>query len=489
VSLSERIAEGLKASFVAQLVYAVGTGALTLILARYLLDPEGYGLLYFALSVLGVTQLVATLGLPKSGAKYVNEYVEKDASQVRFVLRRTLGYTLAVTTVVCAGLVVFAPPAARYFDRSAVIPFLLVGAGYVALAALDVYLRLSFQALNQLAYAAVVRSVNAVARLVFAVSFVLLGYGALGALFGYIAGFALAIVVGLWLLYSRFYTQYAEAEEPEPGLSRRIVRYSLPLTVMQGAELLDSKVDAVLVGLLMNPVAVGYYVLSKQIVDFSAVPAVAMGATVSPALGSEKAGDRSDRAARLYEQSLVHMLLLYIPAAVGLFLVAEPTIRYVFGSGYMDAVPVLQILSGWLVITSVTRVTSNALDYLGLAGARARVRGVTAVGNFVLNLLLIPPMGVAGAALATVLTSGTYAVTAVYFIHRELGLDLGYVARKGALVCAVGVAMGVGVSAALPHVSGPITLAAVVGVGVAIWGTTATASGVLDLKRIVAFLS
>lgn len=488
MSLSERIAEGLKASFVAQLVYAVGTGALMLILARYLLDPEGYGLLYFALSILGVTQLVATLGLPKSGAKFVNEYVEKDASQIRFILRRTLGYTLAVTAVVCVGLLLVAPPAARYFDRSAVVPLLLVGSGYVALAALDVYVRLSFQAFNQLTYAAVVRSVNAVARLVFAVAFVLLGYGALGALFGYIVGFALALVVGFWILYSKFYTRY-EPGEPEGGLGERIVRYSLPLTAMRGAELLDTKVDAILVGVLMNPTAVGFYVLSKQIVDFATIPAIALGSTVSPALGSEKAGNRGDRATELYEQSIVHILLLYVPATVGLFLVAEPTIEYVFGSEYAGAVPVLQVLSVWLLILAVSNVTSNALDYLGLAGARARVRAVTAVSNFLLNLLFIPQMGVSGAALATVVTSGVYCVAAVYFIHRELGLDLRYLSKRMVQICVVGAVMGVGVLLTLPYVSGVLTLVAAVAVGVAIWGTTATASGALDVERILGFLS
>lgn len=488
MSLKERIAEGLKASFVAQLVYALGTGALMIVLARYLLDPEGYGLLYFALSILGVTQLVATLGLPKSGAKYINEFLEKDTSQIPFILRRTLGYTLAVTAVVCVGLVTLSAPVANYFDRSEVVPFLVAGAGYVVLAALDMYIRLVFQALNKLTYAAVVRSLNAVSRLAFAVAFVLLGYGALGALFGYIAGFALALVVGFWLLYSKFYTRY-ENGDPEDGLTGRILRYSAPLTVMQGAELLDAKVDAILVGIMLNPVAVGFYVLSKQIIDFAAIPAVAMGATVSPALGSEKAGDRLDQAARLYEQSLVHMLLMYVPAGVGLFLVAEPTIRYVFGSEYLGAVPVLQVLSAWLVVLGVTHITSNALDYLGLAGARAKIRGAMAVSNFVLNIVLIPTMGVAGAAIATVITSGIYAATTVYFMHRELSLDLGYLAKRGVLICGVGAVMGVGVSLAVPYVSGLLTLAAAIAVGVAIWGTTATASGALDVKRVVSLLS
>lgn len=490
MNLVERISEGVKASFVAQLVHAVSTGVLMLVLARYLLDPDQYGLLYFALSILGVARLVATLGLPKSGAKYLNEYLETDPTQIPYIIRRTLSYTLVITAVVCVALVTLSAPVATRFGRADVVPFLVVGAGYVVFSGLEMLLRLSFQAFNKLFWSAVVRSVTSIGRLVFAVGFVLLGFDAIGALFGYIVGFGLGVTVGFWILYSRFYRKYREeAADPEPGLSKKIFRYSLPLTVMQGASLLDSKVDSILVGLLINPTAVGFYVLAKQIVDFASVPATSLGSAVAPALGSEKAGDRIGRAARLYEQSFVHMLLLYVPAGIGLFLVAEPTIRYVFGTGYLDAVPVLQVFSAWLVILGVTRITSNPLDYLGLAGARARIRGAMAVANFVLNLLFIPWLGVAGAALATVITTGIYVVTCVYFIHRELGLNLGYLARRGALVCGVGAVMGVGVSLAIPMVSGLLTLAAAIALGVAIWATTATASGALDVKRVLAILS
>ncbi|MFC4357810.1 oligosaccharide flippase family protein [Halobium salinum] len=488
MNLKERISEGVKASFVAQVVYALGTGALMIILARYLLTPDEYGLLYFALSILGVAQLVATLGLPKAGAKYLNEYLETDPGQIPHILRRTLTYTLAVTSVVCLALVTLSGPVATRLGHGEIVPFLVAGAAYVLFAGLDMSVRLAFQGINKLTWAAVVKSVSAVARLVFAVAFVLMGFDALGALFGYIVGFALGVAVGLWILYSRFYRTYDTAT-PDPSLSKKIVSYSLPLSVMNGAELLDKQVDSILIGFLMNPTAVGFYVLGKQIVDFASIPAVSLGATVAPALGTEKAGNRMQQAARLYEQSFVHMLLLYVPAGVGLFLVAEPTVRYVFGSEYLGAVPVLQIFSVWLVILGVAKVTTNPLDYLGLAGARARIRGAMAVSNFVLNLILIPRIGVAGAALATVVTTGIYVATCVYFMHRELSLNLDYLVKRGVLVCAVGVAMGIGVSIAVPYVSGLLTLAAVIGVGVVIWATTATASGALDVKRVMALLS
>jgi len=77
MSLSERLASGLKASLLAQAVFTISNGALVVLLTRTLGD-QGYGLLNFALSILGVAAIFGTLGLPKSAARYVTEYAETD---------------------------------------------------------------------------------------------------------------------------------------------------------------------------------------------------------------------------------------------------------------------------------------------------------------------------------------------------------------------------------------------------------------------------
>jgi len=56
-------------------------------------------------------------------------------------------------------------------------------------------------------------------------SFVLAGFGALGAFFGYIVGYAVAAVIGMGILYYGFYVRYDAADEYEDGLSRRLLEY------------------------------------------------------------------------------------------------------------------------------------------------------------------------------------------------------------------------------------------------------------------------
>lgn len=485
MSLVDRIARGVKATFGATVLNLVSNGILILVLTRVLLDPEQYGQLNFVLSALGVVTILATLGLPKSTARYVTEFAETDPAQVPHVVRESLKFLLVLVAVVAGATLLFGGPVATALGTPSIVPFLLAGSLYVVGRAFRSYFSALFQGFNRVTYSATVSAVTSVSRLPLVVAFVVLGFGVGGALYGYVASLLLAAGVGAYLAYTRFYTDYDAADAPDDGLARRLLEYSVPLTATRGANVLDKKVDTLLVGVLLNMTAVSYYTIAKQVSDFVAAPASSFGYTISPALGEQSSKDQTDRAASLYEQSLEYVLLAYVPAVVGLILVADPMVRYVFGADYLGAVPVLQVFSGFMLVNAVNKVTSDGLDYLGRARSRAIIKSATAVSNVGLNLLLIPVFGVVGAAVATVITYTVYTLSNVYFIHQELSIRVGHVLRRLGVTCLVTVGMAAAVWVTLPYVSGLFTLFGAVFLGAGTWAALSVAGGVLDVRRVV----
>ena len=467
------------AEFSGQLVATIAGGLLTVLLAR-LLGPEEYGLLFLAIAVFAAVGILAKLGIAKSGARYVAEYKEKAPEQVPHILRVTLWYNLLAVTIVAIALLGGHDYLASILDEPALAPFLLLGVFYVFLEAAKTYVRLLLQGFEAIELSATLHALDRASRLFFATGFVLLGFGALGALVGYLLSFALASAIGLGYLYLYQYRPHRTETGIEAGLRRRIGAYTLPLTATSTANTLDKKVDTILVGFFLSPVAVSYYVLSKQIVQFVETPMSALGFTISPTFAAEKASDNLERAASIYETSLVHALLLYIPIGAGVVLVAEPTITLLVGSAYLGAAPVLQVLSVYAILQAVTNITSNGLDYLGRARARAIVKGSTAVLNVALTIALIPAFGVVGAALATVITYSMYTVANVYIIHQEFGLRLGYLARRLVQIGLITGAMALAVASVTGYITGIVSLALVIGLGVFVWAVLAVASGLLD---------
>jgi O-antigen/teichoic acid export membrane protein len=489
MSLVDRIARGVKAMLGARVLNLASNGILIVLLTRVLLDPEQFGQLNFALSALGVVTILATLGLPKSAARYVTEFSETDPGQVPHVVRKSLTFILALVVVVAGGTLLLGRAVANALGTPSLVPFLLAGSLFVAARALTKYFSALFQGFNRVTYSATVSAVTSVSRLPLVAGFVVLGFGVGGALYGYVASFALAAGVGGYIAYTRFYADYEAADAPADDLSKRLLEYSVPLTATRGANVLDKKVDTLLVGVLLNMTAVGYYTIAKQVSDFVSAPASSFGYTVSPALGEQSSKDQTERAAKLYEQSLEYVLLAYVPAVVGLILVADPMVRYVFGTDYLGAVPVLQVFSGFMLVNAVNKVTSDGLDYLGRARSRAIIKSAMAVSNAGLNLLLIPLLGVVGAAIATVITYTIYTLSNVYFIHQELTIRFGFVLRRLAVTCLVTVAMAAAVWLALPYVTGLLTLFGAVFLGFGTWAALSVAGGILDVRRVAKLLT
>ena len=485
----DRISRGLKATLGANIVNVVANGLLIVVLARSLLTPDEYGLLFLALSVLGVVTIFGTLGLPSSVARYITEYAEKEPAQVPHVVTSSLGILLALSVVTGTLVSLGSPWIAELLNEPGLASLLALGFGFVLFQALRTYLAKVFQGFNRVDYSALVNTLSAVGRVVFAVGFVLLGFGVVGALAGYVVGLFVAVAVGIGLLYYNVYRTFDRAEQREDGLVRRIVEYSVPLTATRGAGVLDKRVDTILIGVLMNPAAVAFYTIGKQVSSVCIVPARALGFTISPMYGEQQATDQDRQAARLYEQSLEHVLLLYVPAVVGLVLVADPMVRHVFGAEYLGAVPVLQVLSLYVLVSAINRITSDGLDFLGRARDRAIVKSATAISNFVLNLLLIPAFGVVGAAGATVVTYSVYTLVNIYIISRELPLQFGQAVRTTIGVGAVSLLMGAGVYLLLPFVSGPVRLIGVVLFGVLVWSAGVSLSGLLNVRQAMRLLS
>jgi len=487
MSLASRLGDRFKAEFSARLVGVLTSAILTIALTR-LLKPDAYGLLFLAISVCTVGKLLGLFGLPKSSSRYIAEYKETDPGQLRHVLRTWFVYNVITIAAVSAVFLIAGEQIAGAIGTDGLGPFLTLGSLFVLFASLTTAVRFILQGFEDITAAAALSVLNKTTILAFAVGLVFLGRGAVGALTGYILSYAVVASVGLGYVYLSKYRGSPQSAV-KPGLKRKIATYAVPITVTQSAHTIDHHLDKILVGFFIGPVAVAYYTLGKQVVQFIGTPVSALGFALSPAYGSQKAQGNADVAAQMYETALSKGLLLYLPAAAGVILLAEPGITLVFGADYAGAVPVLQILALFAVLQAIMKLTNHGLDYLGRARERAVVKITTAVLNVGLNVVLIPRIGVVGAAIATVVTFGIYTAVNVYVMHLELDLRGRWLLRQVSYALAVTGAMSIVVFYLGRFVTGFVSLFAVVCAGVVVWGVLIRYYGLVNTERLLKSLS
>lgn len=482
MSLTSKLGKRFEVSLIEKSISAVVGAILTISLAR-LLEADLYGLLFLAISILSIAKLLSTFGFARSASRYISEYKEKGEGQLPHIIILSFVLTIISSSFIAILLVAGRDLISTTIGQEALSSYLFLGGAYIIFGTIFSYSVHITQGFEQIKCASYIRFLNNIARMMVALCLVLLGFGAIGALFGYVFGFFISGAFGLYYVFHRGYWTIS-SEPVEEGLRKRIAEYSVPIAISNSAHTIDHRVDTVLLGLFAGPISVAYYVIGKQAVQFIQIPMSALGFTLSPTFGSQKAKGDSDVAARIFETALSYGLSLYLPAAAGLILLAEPTIILIFGDDYSGAVPVLQVLAIYVVLISITELSGRSLDYLGRARTRSIAKVVTAILNVILNVILIPMYGAVGAAIATVITFSLYATVNIYLINIELGLRLRWLSIRFGYTLLITSVISVVVYTISPHITGLLSLISAIFAGLLIWVILSITFGTIDIDQM-----
>jgi len=179
-----------------------------------------------------------------------------------------------------------------------------------------------------------------------------------------------------------------------------VLKKSLPLAAFGTFQVLYYRVDEVILKNLLGNEAVGYYDLATRILLVVLATSQQYATAVFPVFSSLQ--DDATAFGRLAARSLKILGLLSVPITVGGCLLAKPIIQLISGSKYTLAGPLFAVL----ILSVIPFFVSNV--FVGVLAVKNTFRLnlqflLLFILNVVLNLVLIPIIGVSGAAWATVL--------------------------------------------------------------------------------------
>ncbi|MFC7058798.1 flippase [Halovenus salina] len=471
MGLISRIGGDLKFETSSQILGVILGGSLTIILAQFL-SPNDYGLLFLTISVLEVAKIFSRSGVGKSTSRYIADYKDTQPDQIPHILTTGLIYTIIAIASTCAIIIFGRSYISELLNQPKITSLLFIGTGFIAASTLFSFARLSLQGFENIKASSAIFLLNRTIRTILVSVFVYFGFNTLGALLGYILAALLSAICGLVYMYINYYNTI-KSDTIDTKLRKKIGKYSLPLILSNAANSIDKRVDVFLIGLIIDPTAVAYYTISRQMIMFIQSPISSLTFTLAPTLKADIVKGNKDDAIELYNDALSIGLLLYIPAAAGLIVLAEPTIRMIFGSQYLDAVPILQILSLYAIFSSIVTLNGQCLDFLGRARDRAAIKGVTSMANAGLNIFLLPWIGVTGAALSTVLTYAVYAISITYIMSFEIKINFRWLFHYLLIVCLITAVMSAVIYPFVGYIQGIHHLIALTGLGILVWMTLA----------------
>jgi O-antigen/teichoic acid export membrane protein len=231
-----------------------------------------------------------------------------------------------------------------------------------------------------------------------------------------------SLLAATWIVY-RFRPAHLRSPQiPEYDVGAWLAS-SWPLTLTAGMQQINKNTDIIMLGFFVPADEIGVYKVAVQggfVVIFGLQ---AIGMIISPYFARLHAQEDHERLHRLFKIGARVSFLTALPIVLIFAFIGEDILRIVFGDSYVGAYVPLMILSLGQLVNSMIGHVGILLNMTG--NERDTMRGMVfaALANVVLNALLIPFYGVAGAALATALTLIIWNIFLSVSVKQKLKID------------------------------------------------------------------
>lgn len=376
---------------IVSLIWQVAITLIGLLSTMYFSHALGAGVLgaYFLfLAYLGIIGMVTDGGFGGAAIKRISEGEEQDAYFSAFFVLRSL-FTIAVVIALVALRSYFVD-----LDIAGTFIWLLV-----ALIASNFYGAVSYgiAGCGKMGINTTCNFINNVSRILVQMVAVFLGFGLAGLAGGFVAGMFVATIIEFLffdLQLVRFGWQHIKS----------LSKFSFWLFLTSGGGLVFSYADTLMIGYFMGNADVGVYRIVLQFTLVSSFMAQAILPTLWPKISRWSKTGEIGLIEQSFSRAFSYSMILAVPILAGGVFLGDRLLYFFYGTEFIKGYTTLVIM---LIVQIVNVFDYSFATYLSALDRQKesfKVTTVAAAANIVLNFLLIPVMGIEGAAVATLVS-------------------------------------------------------------------------------------
>jgi O-antigen/teichoic acid export membrane protein len=390
-------------------VLALGAGFLIAMFLTRRLGPGSYGTYSVVFNIVTWVEVAVNALFRQATIKLLSEAEDWQGAVSSLIRTQT-----AVGVAVAALLVVCAAPISAWLNN----PDL---AGYLRLYSIDIPITALYGVttaalVGRAAFgrAALVNGLAWGGRLVLVVLLVGAGLWVGGALLAAIGASVLTLAASWYFVRPRLF-------RPSAFPQRLLWSYSLPLFFRSLSLQLYQRLDLLSVQALAGTSAAGYYGAAQNL---TLVPGGFIGSSVSQVLLASLPpllASGQSRSARTMMHQAMRLMLCMVPFAGLAAGAAGEIVVLLFGASYASAAIVVALLAFGALGLAMINVTGAILTGSSRPGLTLALTGPLAPLSLLGYLLLVPRLGIAGAAAVMASLSWVCAAAAMVAVHRVCG--------------------------------------------------------------------
>ena len=427
-TVTAKVLEGSAFIFTARIINAISLFVVSVTLARYL-GPDRYGLIAVAMGVSGMLEIVGALGMNTGAARYIPYYQARgEADNVRRVV--SINLTAKVGMAVMMGTLIFllAGLLAGFFDKpikplvqiaSIVLGLNILGGAFQGL------LR-GLQRMGDMAFANAVRDLVWMSSCIYLV--VVRDLGPEGALWGFVAGAVVWAVLSLVAIVRGLREDVPAPHPIESRYDRKVmgamVTFGVPVLLSNLLFMVFDWTDTYAIAYFGTTEDVSVYNVAFGVVSIPLIITQAIGMAMLPAMSRAYGSGQEGLMRTLWGGALKLVNLVLFPVSLLIIALAVPAIALVYGEEYVAGAYPMMVLAVWLMFRPTGAMSTHILAAMARQGLILRVNILSVALNIVLNVALVPTIGIMGAAYATTTSFFVNSALLYYFARREAGVKM-----------------------------------------------------------------
>jgi O-antigen/teichoic acid export membrane protein len=428
-------------------------GFFSTIYFAHALGPSVLGAYFLFLAYLGIFNLVGDGGFGGAAVKRISEGMEPNGYLSAFAFIRVVLLAVSVTVLL------FAAPYLKDVTSSGVFFWLLLAlivSGFSGISGIGVY------GTGKVGVAQISSFVDVIIRTLFQIIAVFLGYGVAGLTGGFVAG----LIAGGLMNF-----RYLDLKLVRFRFShlKNLFGFSFWIFLTASGSLVFSYADTLLIGYFMSNSDVGIYRTAFQLTSIASFMTLAFHTVLYPKISSWAAQGQVAEIENSLARAITYSLLLAIPTCIGGWILGSKLLYYLYGASFVGGAPALVFLLLMQVVNVFMYLGTMSLNALNRPKDAFNITLIAAILNILLDITLIPVMGITGAAIATLIAMSVNALGALILLSRVISVKFEFKSIKNILY-ATGI-MGISVVCiyVLLPLSHAIAVLAVVIIGAGIY--------------------
>ena len=399
------------------------------------LTVEDFGIYNFIISLIAMAQFATSLGLAPTIQRYLPEYREKENNyfqkrilSISMLIRFLAGFIFVSVLLIANNWIIniFNLPqfSQKFFPLVALIILLVLESQLLGDAALVALFENKYWNFSRTAYTCL--------KFILFYFSLSKGYGILGLIWCWLIVEVVLFLLFLVKSYKVIFSLPIKKEDIQPLPIKRFINFGKYLVLQQSTWFFrDKATDVLLISYFLGTYDVGLYSFAfgipLMLMSFS--PGSMLRAISTPLLVH-----RYTKTNNLNELSyffeLINKVIFFsmIPIFIILMILADKVIMYIFNPEYLTVTNLL-ILSLCFLMIQQFAYAFTSIFYTLEKSKILFVGSLGAIYNLVMDIILIPPLGILGAILATG-SAGVILLVYYYFaLGRERIIELKYPLR------------------------------------------------------------